>query len=781
MPEKHKHTGIEHPPPKARNASPHPAKRESAALSPGMREASKAAKEVSAVEFENRVRATAALIWNRPAKQETINHINYDAVIISSQRWILLEATISTDLEKIRGDLNRLAITRLQLFSNRSIACEVYLVLQSEPTPSMIGTAKSVNIDVLSLSQLRSKLFDFESYQTQRSTHPFGSAVTPESGVADTSLYVPVTYTSTTGNAEYSVERLRSELIHKAKIVLVGEYGTGKSRCLQETFHQLSSAADSSFFYPIAINLRECWGLETADEILSRHFRRLGLSQMADSVIKVIGTGSIILLLDGYDELGVQTWSNELARLKEVRHRALRGVRDLVQQSKGGVLIVGREHYFDGTEEMLRAIGFGGSAKVIRCKSEFSVPEMKAYLSTRGIQQQPPEWLPRRPLMVQILASFDQSTLNDVLAAATGAVRFWHLFVEGFCKREAGAQESVLDPFSVRRIMQALARLTRTKQSDVGPLTQTEIRRAFELVLGTTAIDESRVVLQRLSGLGRVSMETDDRQFVDPYLLDGFRALDVGHIVEVEDRMAQQENWINPLKGLGQLILGERAKSSSQQFLQFAKHCSSNGNAVLGGDIVASLATTTVGAMDFGGLQLQTSYLHELNLLGTIPSNLILNGCLVHRLVAPRNTGPNFLIDDCDIGVFFGESRRARNYLKNCRIDHRQIVSVPLERLAIGQRVLTEVLTLVWAQRGKSVVAAAIRRRGAKIAPDHVVSRILEILVNEEEILLQPTTKRRAGKSTVKINREARRRVADLLRDTYLSEDPLWKKAGNVK
>jgi len=118
---------------------------------------------------------------------------------------------------------------------------------------------------------------------------------------------------------------------------------------------------------------------------------------------------------------------------------------------------------------MLSDLGLSTEISVFKCKIEFTVPEMRAYLKDRNIDRQPPEWLPRRPLMVQILSSFDPRILDEVLSASSGVVKFWHLFVSAFCKREAGAKDTMLDGDSVQRVMQMLARLTRTKPSDVGP------------------------------------------------------------------------------------------------------------------------------------------------------------------------------------------------------------------------------------------------------------------------------------------------------------------------
>jgi len=727
--------------------------------------------------FEGQVRQTARLLWNREARQELINGVVYDVVIhLTSQRLVVVEATISTELRKIREDLTRLSMARLHMLMERHSIVEPYLVLRNDPSPDIIATANGLNIEVMSLRQIKGRLFDFTSYRSQRENNPFGSAVLSESGQQDRSEYTPVTYVGPTGNSDITIENICSRLVAHEQIVLVGEYGTGKSRCIQECFIRLSERADSAFCYPIAINLRDCWGLETADEIVSRHLRRMGLSDMIDRVLRLLGAGSVALLLDGFDELGTQSWSDEVARLQDLRARALRGTRDLIAVSKGGVLIAGREHYFDGNKEMLAALGLRAGATIISCKTEFTVPEMKVYLRDRRIDRQPPEWLPRRPLMVQILSSFDEQTLLDVISVKSGAVKFWSLFVRAFCEREAKAKD-MLDADTIQLIMQRLARLTRAKPSDVGPLTQTEIKSAFEAILGTTAIEESRVILQRLSGLGRVSNETDDRRFVDTYLLDGFRALDTQSLLASGDRSVFSERWTNPLRSLGQQILGSTFGSSPKSIFTYAKHCATLGNAVLAGDIVAAAAASRSGAIDFGGLDIQEAYFLELNLHEIRPANLTLDRCVIHRFVAPRSFGEGFLLSDCDIELMYGELRLSPDYLRSCRVEFERSVSIPLDRLAPGHRALVRVLTSLLEARGKKGEVGTLRRLAAKELSTAAASQLIALLTTEEEIV--HAMRGRTGLAPYfKMNKEAHHRVIHILRDLHLSTDSLWSKAG---
>ena len=129
-------------------------------------------------------------------------------------------------------------------------------------------------------------------------------------------------------------------------MVLTGEYGSGKSRCIREVFRKLSETALSDLTFPVAIDLRDSWGLKRSPELLRRHFADLGRDGKADRAVTAMRNDCLTFLLDGFDEIGSQAWSNDGVKLRTIRSQALEGVRSLIESSTCGVLITGREHYF---------------------------------------------------------------------------------------------------------------------------------------------------------------------------------------------------------------------------------------------------------------------------------------------------------------------------------------------------------------------------------------------------------------------------------------------------
>src|SRR5690606_9778505 len=135
-----------------------------------------------------------------------------------------------------------------------------------------------------------------------------------------------------------------------------------------------------------AINLRDHWGSGNILEILGGHLKRIGVSGSIDNAMRLLASRGLILLLDGFDEIGAQSHDTQLIERAALRRSALRGVRDLVLQSGAGVLITGRSHYFDDDKEILDALGLGAStkARILEVPPNFTVGQARVYLQNIG-------------------------------------------------------------------------------------------------------------------------------------------------------------------------------------------------------------------------------------------------------------------------------------------------------------------------------------------------------------------------------------------------------------
>lgn len=104
----------------------------------------------------------------------------------------------------------------------------------------------------------------------------------------------------------------------------------------------------------VAINLRDHWGQDETDEALRRHASKVGFDGR-DELVRAWNAGLLIPLLDGFDELASQAWRIAPTDMRRTRHEAVRLVRAFVRENQGrlGILITGRDHYFDSVDETL--------------------------------------------------------------------------------------------------------------------------------------------------------------------------------------------------------------------------------------------------------------------------------------------------------------------------------------------------------------------------------------------------------------------------------------------
>ena len=483
------------------------------------------------VDFEARVREIAGYIWGHPCNPKRIGGVNVDGVVmLDPEIQCFVEMTEERSLNKVREDVVKLQTAKAAAFA-AGIMARCYCVVNGVVTSAMKEAGTPQHIRVLSIDEFTKLFFDFDAYRSVRADAPFGSSINPLTGTIDETAYVPVRYLVDGKKGDISSTEIASYLADGKKVVLLGEYGSGKSRCIREVFRHLSHLADESFCYPVAIDLRKSWGLRQSGEMIRRHFSDLGLDKLESSAIRAFRAGSMALLLDGFDEIGSQAWSNDGNRLKIIRAKSLEGVKDIISGSAGGVLIAGREHYFPNASEMFAALGLDPkNVVVIRSKNEFSDTELLEYFRNRDIDVDVPDWLPRRPLICQTISDLAADQFDTMFGDEGDEIAFWNHFIEVLCERDARIHTSFDAPI-IFSIFKNLARMTRAKAANVGPISLTELQNAFEAATGAAPVEEASIMLQRLPSLGRVSTESNDRQFVDIYILDGLRAKDASSIV----------------------------------------------------------------------------------------------------------------------------------------------------------------------------------------------------------------------------------------------------------
>ncbi len=729
-------------------------------------------------DFENRVRSLAEHIWGQPCEPLRIGGVNIDGAARVDQEIInLLEITEERNLNKVRADIIKLQTAKAAAIA-QGVMARCFCVINGTVTQAMKDAAKPHHINVLSGDDFGKIFFDFNAYKGTRSQNAFGSSVNPITGESDTSKYIPVRYLVDGTTREVTASDIASLIREKRTVVLLGEYGTGKSRCVREIFDELSRSAQANFTYPIAIDLRKSWGLETGEELIRRHFKSLGLDRLGANVVRAAPSGSIAFLLDGFDEIGSQAWSSDSNKLRLIRAKALEGVKDLIKNTPGGKLITGREHYFTSNAEMYSATGINPIDPVIlRVKNEFSDSELLHYFQDRNLELDLPDWLPRRPLICQTIANLPEADFGRMFGDRGDEIAFWGHFINVLCERDARIHVS-FDAESIYRLFLRLARLTRSKSANVGPISLTEMQSSFEEAVGSQPDENASVMLQRLPSLGRISVESNDRQFVDTYILGGLRARDVIEIATGNDdeiRDISSQTWINPLDDLGQRIAANDLNSSQNALLRLAEISRESKNRVLASDAVGSLLRGSK-PVDFGGLTLAQGSFLTLNLTEKEISNLTIDDSYFAEIVLPAKGIRNVVVNHSMTPRVFGVSSPQALPPWFFKLEAESFDSVASQSrirsigLSPAHEMLVTFIRKTFFQKGAGRKEEALLRGFGQVASKTLALRVLNLMRREG---LLSSFKGDEGEVYVP-NRTHTGRMQKLLDELSQSSDHIW-------
>lgn len=732
--------------------------------------------------FEDKVRAVASSIWNGKCEPQNVGGVDIDGVmILSKDAQIFIEMTVRRQLDKIREDINKLQLARTSYLSAYNSFPRCYCVVNGSITRAMKDAGTALNIQVLSFDDFANIFFDFPKYSHARLAMAFGSAINPLTGARDDRAYVPVSYLPEGASKEVNIREIADLLRAGKTVVLLGEYGTGKSRCSRELFSVLANTAPASNLYPLALDLRDFWGLRRAPELITRHISDLGLEQsLQTAAVRALNADRVILLLDGFDELGSQAWSDDTEKLKAIRAKSLEGVKELLSRSSKGVLISGREHYFNNNEEMFGALGLSAtSAVIIRCKNEFTEEEMREFFK-RYVDQDimMPDWLPRRPMVCQTIADMEEDDLDQMFGLGQDELSFFDHFIGVLCRRDARISAS-FDAITIERVLSRLARLTRTRPSNVGPITLGDVQSAFESVVGQMPVDEASLMLQRLPALGRVKSESNDRQFIDSYILDGLRARDSGALFKMVDRSLEglfSTAFLNPLDSLGQRLLARDILSYPKNALEIAKRAASGANKVLACDVVAGFLQTGQSPVNFEGIAINDGRFLKLDLTRASPQNLSLTeaafGTLVLPSSAPLNTFIKNSVAERVVGVSSPTALPA--WITNFEADKfdstESISRIRRIGLPPNHEILATIVRKTFFQKGSGRKEEALLRGLGEIADKAVTPKIVNYLLNAGVL-----TRFKGNEGWVYApNRKFAGRMRQMLYELQTSQDPIW-------
>lgn len=735
----------------------------------------------------------AATLWSRPAAPDRIDGVNFDGVIrVSEEEVVLIEITEEHSLSKIRTDVAKIGAVKLRL-SAQSVVARSYIVMSTEPTQGMRDAGSAHKIKVVSLRDFENEVFDYHAYISARKRNPFGSAVNPTTGDPDAFAYIPVTYLSNPGSKESDLPSLQRRLCNGTKVVLLGDYGTGKSRCVKELFDLLSANPRGSGGYPIAINLRDHWGAQSGIEIISGHLNRLGLSKLVDRTMRFLSGGKIILLLDGFDELGAQTFGSiddETKRLG-IRKQALAGVRDLIGMSTGTTLITGRPHYFNDNADLLSSLGLimrDNNVEIFNCRTEFQDIQANLYLTALGLTAKTPPWLPKKPLMFQVLALIEKQDAEEILQSKYGEIGFWGQFIDTICVRESRAKETSIDPKTVRTVLTNLARQARLSNYPLGKFSPRDVNRAYEDATGISPDEAGNLMLSRLCTLGRVESESPDRQFVDGYILQLLYSDSTIDDITSRNYPILHEQYVQSLQKNGLFFLAQWIETYAlrDEAIGFMHRESTPNNTQLIGEIVGALLLADASDLDFGGkivegAEIAAAFLSDKNI-----SNLTIRDCIIgdlflagHKVIGASNV--KIMNSTIEIAHGISSAAATPDWMIKCSVQVTEAMStsnrIKESKLPPAQKLFLSIIQKIFFQRGGGRKENTLFRGGYGQQFD---KRTYEKILNS--LLTNGIIKQSKDSSgfIYNPNREFTGRMQAIRDQLTLSQDPLWLEIGSI-
>jgi hypothetical protein len=492
-----------------------------------------------------------------------------DCLLITEDAAIAIETTTSREKSKAEHDGKKLKALTAELARKHPYkAIKGYFITRAEPTADQIDVIRRIGPPVVAMSfaRFRSGLIDTNGYLAARDDSAFGSARDPETNSAQVrDKYVDLEFADVVDRRQqYQLSDIFGALESGGRVVILGDYGTGKSMTLREVYFRSKakhSRQDDARFC-IHLSLSEHQAQTDPAEALMRHGNGIGFPH-PNQLIRAWRSGMAHLLLDGFDEVLVTGRPMEGRRpLVDLRNKSVALIRNFIKETpqESGILIAGRDNFFDSVDELKRAFSLAQACPLIVSATDFTEEQVEQYLRNRSWSTTLPDWLPRRPLLIGYLAG--RKLFESIEGLSESAVgEGWHNLLQQIAEREARSDADA-DADLIRQILERLATLARRTSSGLGPLQFEDLVTVFRELRGNIPDEGAYGVLQRLPGLHVSDAQTGTRSFVDSDFVDAARAGDIVRwIVEVgtvSDERDSFADWMNLLGDVGLEVLSFR-------------------------------------------------------------------------------------------------------------------------------------------------------------------------------------------------------------------------------
>ena len=230
--------------------------------------------------FEDEVRRIARALWPEAEFSGAgfMDSREVDGIFETEDCIHIVEATTSRRMEKAKQDANKIN-KLLRKFQGKSgtRAVRGWFVTKDEPTADQRKVTDKFrsSINVLSFSQFQARLIDSKSYLSARDVYPFGSVRDPATGLHEKDKeieYVALDLVQTSSRTLVPLKGMISMVQSGSTVVLLGDYGAGKSMTLREVYRELRRKHLNSkiSFFPVYLNLRDHYGQIDPSEIIRK-------------------------------------------------------------------------------------------------------------------------------------------------------------------------------------------------------------------------------------------------------------------------------------------------------------------------------------------------------------------------------------------------------------------------------------------------------------------------------------------------------------------------------
>lgn len=586
--------------------------------------------------FESFVRRVARARWpGVVGGNETLAGVRIDGVFRDSDTTHLIEATIERSADKVRADINKLVAARREE-EKTAYVVDCWMVVSADPTDNQRQLAKSSRVRLVTIDEFRDPALSQTEYLHLRARYPFGSINDPVGKLPPEKLKrLSTPLVELPSGRPLTLDQITSGLLQGEVIILLGDYGAGKSMATREVYFALEQASVERLgAFPVCINLREQWGQTHASEMFLRHAENLA-SQHGLRLFHAWREGFVTLLLDGFDEVAPQPWAQDMKGLERIRHLALAAVRDTleVRPSGAGALIVGRSTYFSSHEEMLQALGLRAADRIVELR-ELTENEAVDFLRALNVQTDIAHWLPRRPLFLSYLARTGYIDEFSGLSALEDVGKAWNHIIEMVCDREARIAPSMTSD-TVAAVLSLLAHQMRSRPSQLGPITDTDLESAFREATAHQPDQDAWAILQRLPGT--TYRAKGSKWFVDEEWAAALAGRAFAAVVQGTIDSANRTRFVrSPLSDLGLLVAADqiaRQEIEAKDLVGWALAAARAGwDPSLVGDAVFVAEVMAKAEVDFHGLELRNAYCGTLCLQDTLIRGVVFRDCAFSEL-----------------------------------------------------------------------------------------------------------------------------------------------------